>query len=253
MGADRRHRGRGRRGRRRARRHQWRRRRRRRRRVGYHHGRRRDDDRRRRRVDDDTGTVSTAPGSDTSRWRTTTAAGSTPTPTTGAGEITYPLSFPDAEEQGIEVDWGERCNTETGRLAIPDPYAQVCFAPFEGDNGGATDEGVTADSIKIVLYQEQEADPIIKYITDAVASDDTNAQRFETMQNMVRYYEAYHEMYGRTVELIGSRRAGSPPMRWRPAPTRSASPRTSSRSWCGAVRRSPRRSATSSPPAVCCA
>ena len=37
-----------------------------------------------------------------------------------------------------------------------------------------------ADSIKIVLYMDQETDPIIRYITDAVASDDTNTQRVES-------------------------------------------------------------------------
>jgi hypothetical protein len=150
----------------------------------------------------------TSPTSDTP-GDGTTAPGSGPSPTTASGEITYPLSFPEAEEQAIEVEWGDRCNTETGRLAIPDPYAQACFAPFEGDNGGATDEGVTAESIKIVLYQEQEADPIMRYITDAVASDDTNAQRFQTIENMVGYYEAFHETYGRNVELVRFEASGT--------------------------------------------
>ena len=61
---------------------------------------------------------------------------------------------------------------------------------------------MTADSIKVVYYLAQEQDPIINYITDAIASDDTNEQQIETMQNIVRYYETFYEMYGRSVELV---------------------------------------------------
>ena len=137
--------------------------------------------------------ASSAPGS--------SAPGSTAAPS-GGGEITYPLSFSDAEEQGIEVAWDERCDTERGTIAVPDYFAPECYAPFEGDNGGATAPGVTADSIKVVYYLAQEEDPIINYITDAINSDDTIDQQIETMQNVVRYYQTYYETYGRTVELI---------------------------------------------------
>ena len=136
--------------------------------------------------------ASSAPGS--------SAPGSTAAPS--GGEITYPLSFSDAEEQGIEVEWDERCDTERGTIAVPDYFAPECYAPFEGDNGGATAPGVTADSIKVVYYLAQEEDPIINYITDAINSDDTIDQQIETMQNVVRYYQTYYETYGRTVELI---------------------------------------------------
>ena len=60
------------------------------------------------------------------------------------------LSFSRAAELGIEVDWGERCDTSTGRVAVPDFFGPECYAPFTGDNGGATDVGVTADTIRIV-------------------------------------------------------------------------------------------------------
>ena len=123
---------------------------------------------------------------------------------TGPVEITYPLSYPQAVEQGIadQVDWGDRCDTTTGQIAVPDYFAQPCMAPFTGDNGGATDTGVTADEITIVYYEGQEGDPIIQYITDAVAVDDTNQQQFETMGHIIEYYEAYFELYGRKVNLI---------------------------------------------------
>ncbi len=134
-----------------------------------------------------------------------TTAGSDSTTSTEPGDVvTYPLSYSQAVEQGIEstIDWGERCDTTTGRIAVPDYFRPECYAPFDGDNGGATAPGVTADEITIVFYEGQESDPIIAYITDAIAVDDTNQQQFATMAEIVRYYETYYELYGRTINLI---------------------------------------------------
>ena len=124
--------------------------------------------------------------------------------TGGTGEITYPLTYSQAVEQGVEgdIDWGDRCDTTTGRLAVPDYFAPECYAPFTGDNGGATATGVTAEEITVVYYEGQANDPIIAYITDAISVDDTNEQQFETMRGLVEYYEAYYELYGRTINLV---------------------------------------------------
>jgi len=128
----------------------------------------------------------------------TTAAPST----TVFGQIPYPLSFQQAEEQGITgVKWGPRCDTNNGRLAVPDFFAPPCFAPFKGNNGGATAPGVTATSIKIVYYQAQETDPVIASITDAVKVAETNAQQAETLKGIVKFYEAFFETYGRRIDL----------------------------------------------------
>lgn len=163
----------------------------------------RDDDKKSTTAADSTTTVkpaeSTAP-SDTGTPDTSTPdTGSTP-----AAEITYPLSYSQAVEQGVEgeIDWGDRCDTTTGRLAVPDYFAPECFAPFTGDNGGATATGVTADEVTIVYYEGQANDPIIAYITDAISVDDTNAQQFDTMKELVRYYETYYELYGRKINLV---------------------------------------------------
>ena len=135
----------------------------------------------------------------------TTVATDSTTPGSGVpGEITYPLSFSQAEEQGIAdtVDWGTRCDTETGNVAVPDFFAPECYAPFTGDNGGATAQGVTADEITVVQYAGMAGDPIIAYVTDAIAVDDTNQQIFDTMKQLVAYYETYTELYGRKINLI---------------------------------------------------
>jgi hypothetical protein len=119
-----------------------------------------------------------------------------------AGERPDVLTFSAAAELGIDVEWGERCDTDIGRVATPDYFRPECYAPFDGDNGGATAPGVTADTIKIVYYQGPDADPIIRYITDAIANDETNGQDADTVAGMIEYFETYYETYGRTVELI---------------------------------------------------
>ncbi len=124
--------------------------------------------------------------------------------TTPPAAITYPLSYAEATLQGnaASIDWGARCDTSIGKLAVPDYFAQPCFAPFTGDNGGPTAPGVTGDTINIVYYEGQETDPIIAYITDAIKVDDTNGDQFATMKELIRYYETYYELYGRKVNLI---------------------------------------------------
>jgi hypothetical protein len=156
-------------------------------------------------------TVSAAPSSTAaaatsvaSTDSTTPSSETAPAGTTAPADVTFPLSFAQATEQGLadSIDWGTRCDTSTGRLAVPDFFAQPCFAPFTGDNGGATAPGVTGDEITIVYYEGQETDPIIAYITDAVKVDDTNGDQFATMKELVRYYETYFELYGRKVNLV---------------------------------------------------
>ncbi|MEY4362245.1 MAG: hypothetical protein RL391_1551 [Actinomycetota bacterium] len=120
------------------------------------------------------------------------------------GEWTYPLSYPQAEELGVAdtIDWGARCDTSVGRIAVIDYFAPFCMAPFTGDNGGATAQGVTADEITIVQYMGPDGDPVINYITDAIKVDDTNAQEEEVVADFVRYFETYYEFYGRKINMV---------------------------------------------------
>ena len=154
----------------------------------------------------DTTTAVTEPATtdapaDTTPGGTTPDGTEPPTDGGGGGEIVYPLSFSQAEEQGIEVAWDERCDTTTGRIAIQWYFAPECYAPFEGDNGGATAPGVTADSIKVVMYQGPDDDPIINYLTEPIAVDDTNAQAEQTARDMLEMFQSSYEFYGRTIEL----------------------------------------------------
>ena len=119
----------------------------------------------------------------------------------------YPLSFVDGQEKLTDeafnkIAWGSRCDVELGTIAVPSFFAPACMAPFTGDNGGATAQGVTADEITIVHYQGPDDDPVIAYVTQAINSDETNAQSSETLENYIKYYETYYELYGRKVNLV---------------------------------------------------
>src|SRR3954453_18185796 len=61
----------------------------------------------------------------------TTAAsseGTTTGATTAPAAVPFPMSFADATDKGLAdtIDWGSRCDTSTGRLAVPDFFAQPC-------------------------------------------------------------------------------------------------------------------------------
>jgi hypothetical protein len=131
---------------------------------------------------------------------------SAPTATTAPASRADVLSYSQAKAQGTEgkVNWGDRCDTSIGKLKYPSFFAGECYAPFSGDNGGATGPGVTGNTIKVVFYQAQATDPVLNYITAAVKVDDTNDQTFQTMQNWIKFYETYYETYGRKVELVNA-------------------------------------------------
>ena len=148
------------------------------------------------------GVVVASGGDDDDSASTTGGTNTTQAATGTDGDVTYPMSFRKAAEAGLDdLDWGERCDTDRGQVKIISYFAAECYLPFEGDNGGATDQGVTADSIKIVVYQGPDDDPIINYITDAIQVDDTNAQAQDTISKWVDMLETYYETYGRSVDI----------------------------------------------------
>jgi hypothetical protein len=114
------------------------------------------------------------------------------------------LSFSQAKQEGKvgSIDWGSRCNVATGKLKYPSFFAGACYAPFKGNNGGSTAEGVTATTIKVVFYVPQANDPVLSYIESAIKDTATNAQTIATMQNWVTFYNHFFETYGRRVQLV---------------------------------------------------
>jgi hypothetical protein len=126
---------------------------------------------------------------------------------TSADAVLLPpaLSFAKAKAEGNEgdIDWGERCDTAKGLIALPLFPQQQCFAPFDGsDNGGETTPGVTGDTIKVVVYLTQENDPVLKFIYSQIDNDDTPDQAWATYQAYNDMFSKYYETYGRKVELV---------------------------------------------------
>ncbi len=114
------------------------------------------------------------------------------------------LSFSQAKAEGKvgSINWGSRCNVPTGTLKYPSFFAAACYAPFTGNNGGTTTQGVTASTIKVVYYVPQATDPILNYIESAIKDTATNAQNIQTMQDWVTFYNHFFETYGRKVVLV---------------------------------------------------
>jgi hypothetical protein len=126
-------------------------------------------------------------------------------------EVTLPpgvLPFSLATELGIDVDWPATCDTERGTAAVPSYFAPECYAPFTGDNGGATAQGVTADEITVVLYQAPENDDVLRAIAGAV-TDDSPADVTATYQGFLPFFQEYYETYGRKVNLVVYQASGN--------------------------------------------
>jgi len=123
---------------------------------------------------------------------------------TNASSHVGALSWTQAAAEGKtkSITWGSRCDTSTGKLKIPYYFAGQCYAPFNGNNGNATYQGVTAHSIKVVLYLPEPDDPVLSYIEGAIADTDTNAQTIATAKGYAKFLQTYYETYGRTIQLI---------------------------------------------------
>ncbi len=115
-----------------------------------------------------------------------------------------PMTWQKAEQEGEtdSIDWGPNCDTETGKIKLVSTYAPPCVEPFEGDNGGATSPGVTADTVKVVEYV---ADPALNPLTAATvrgAGADVNPQtNAETVKGFADLYNKLYETYGRRVDV----------------------------------------------------
>ncbi len=74
--------------------------------------------------------------------------------------------------------------------------------PITGRAGGATDTGVTDDTVRVVVYTTQENDPVLSFIYGQIGNDDTPTDISETYEGFNELLGSYMETYGRTVELV---------------------------------------------------
>ena len=118
-------------------------------------------------------------------------------------EGALPFSVAEEEERVSTCDtdnvagWPSRSSSPPSATPL-DPETNP--GPFDGENGGETHTGVTADTIEVVYYLGPEVNPVIDFIREDF-SDDTNAQRSETLQTFNRFFNEFYETYGREVEL----------------------------------------------------
>lgn len=93
------------------------------------------------------------------------------------------------------------CDQATGRIKVPTIFAPPCVPAFGGNNGGATYQGVTEDTIKVVYFRAHE-DPAVGAALTAAGAQNQPAQREATVRDYVDYFNHHYETYGRKVELI---------------------------------------------------
>jgi hypothetical protein len=132
----------------------------------------------------------------------TTSGASTAPLAKWAPKGVLPFFQAKAEGKVKSINWGPNCNTALGLDKYPDVNAMTCYAPFKGSNGGATAQGVTATSIKVVVYLPEENDPILSYIEGAIKDTATNAETEATLQGWVGLFNHFAQLYGRSIDLI---------------------------------------------------
>jgi hypothetical protein len=109
---------------------------------------------------------------------------------------------PGGTDTGGEAAAGDTGHCVDGRQFDPalDFYAPPCVPAWSGDNGGATYQGVTGDTIKIVQYYGRGNDAVdaILRVQNAYISADNYRQYHEVIE---RFINENYELYGRRVDF----------------------------------------------------
>jgi hypothetical protein len=114
-----------------------------------------------------------------------------------------PMTPARADLEGkTDVDFGPNCDSDTGLIKMPTVYAPPCVQPFEGDNGGATSQGVTGDSIKVIAYVLDPAvDPLGAAALGGAGANLDPEVAANTMRDYVALYDTMFETYGRKIDF----------------------------------------------------
>src|SRR5918997_6633415 len=130
---------------------------------------------------------------------------------TAAGPVERPegaISWSMAQGQGLDVEFPDTCDRETGQIAIPFFFRSECFADAE-DNGGATARGVTGDTITVVAWLPAEDDPVRSLLLNRIGFRATNADLRAAYQGYVEIFQRYYQTYGRRIDLKFIEASGS--------------------------------------------
>lgn len=87
-----------------------------------------------------------------------------------------------------------------------DRLSPPCIAFFEGDNGGATAQGVTRDEVVVVVATEKtESDPAAGQLIDcSTPPTPEDPPQDLVCKSYMKYFNERYQTYGRTVRLISS-------------------------------------------------
>jgi hypothetical protein len=132
------------------------------------------------------------PDSTATTGRTGSAGGAATTSSTGAPAASASLA------PGLLPD--PPCDATTGRLAVPTRYAPPCM-PGVASNGGATYQGVTADTITVAVYINR-LNPAAQALLTASGFNDSDEDMKATYRSYVDYFEHHYQTWGRKVKLV---------------------------------------------------
>jgi hypothetical protein len=110
------------------------------------------------------------------------------------------VSPEDARARGLKIDFGPACDLARGRIGVPSIYAPPCVPVFTGDNGGRTYNGVTKDTITLVVYLVK-FNPAVQAIAAAGGVEDDDETMKETFSAFADYFNSHFELYGRKVKV----------------------------------------------------
>jgi hypothetical protein len=129
---------------------------------------------------------------------TAPGAGTTNIGATGTG----PAAGGTAENGAAGLAPGDTSHCVDGRQFDPaiDFYAPPCVPNWAGDNGGATYQGVTADSIKIIEYMPQ-VNPAVQSIAEAAGLYVSPEALAAFRAAAERFINEHYELYGRKIHI----------------------------------------------------
>jgi hypothetical protein len=130
-----------------------------------------------------------------------------------AGKSESPNELPPIEGNGrqVKVPGTKRC-VGTPPRQTEDPLAPPCVGFYEGDNGGATYQGVTGDEIRVIIISTgynsngnykgaNEASPVRQYydLAKPPKEDDHSSTRY--LRAWQQYFNERYQTYGRFVHF----------------------------------------------------
>jgi hypothetical protein len=120
--------------------------------------------------------------------------------TTANGSTSAPGSstFSNATVPAASTD--PFCDKVTGRDMIPSLYGPSCVPPFNGNNGGATYNGVTAKTITIAVPMSGNQAQA-KALAAAANDQDSDQAVQDTLKNYLDLFAHHMQTYGRTFDV----------------------------------------------------